>query len=98
MAKRPRLTIAGVPQYVIQRGINRQATFFADADYRLYLPCLGQADVDTGGLEEIRDTVNKGWPLGSERFKNEVEAALQRATRPPKRGRPAKNLNGLEQN
>ena len=64
----------------------------------LFLFCQFPVDVNTGGLEEIRDTVNKGWPLGNERFKNEVEAALQRAARPPKRGRPAKNLNGLEQN
>jgi len=235
MARRPRLTIAGVPQHVIQRGNNRQATFFADEDYRLYLACLGQAarkhdcsihayvlmtnhvhllatpnnpdaisrtmqdvgrryvqyinftyrrsgtlwegrfkaslvdtqryfleccryielnpvragivkapedyvwssyryyalghengllsahneyralgtsdaerqcaylnlfgnHVDAGGLKEIRETVNKGWPLGSERFKNEVEVALERAARPPKRGRPAKDLDGLEQN
>lgn len=54
--------------------------------------------VDAGGLKEIRETVNKGWPPGSERFKNEVEAALERAARPPKRGRSAKNLDRLEQN
>ena len=27
-------------------------------------------------LGEIRDTVNRGWPLGSERFKDEIERAL----------------------
>lgn len=43
MARRPRLSIAGVPQHVIQRGNNRQATFFAEADYRLFLACLGEA-------------------------------------------------------
>lgn len=225
MARRPRLTIVGVPQHVIQRGNNRQATFFADEDYRLFLAYLGQAarkhgcsvhayvlmtnhvhllvtpnkpdavshtlqdvgrryvqyvnftyrrsgtlwegrfkaslvdtqqyflaccryiefnpvragiakapadyawssyrhyalgqesgllsaheeyqalgttelerqcayrdlfnnSVDENGLQEIRETVNRGWPLGSERFKDEIEAALERAARPPKRGRP----------
>lgn len=41
MARRPRLRTAGVPQHVIQRGNNRQATFFAEEDYGLYLD--GQA-------------------------------------------------------
>lgn len=225
MARRPRLTITGMPQHVIQRGNNRQATFFVDEDYRLFLAYLGEAarehdcsvhayvlmtnhvhllltpkqphavsrtmqdvgrryvqyvnfryrrsgtlwegrfkaslvdtqhyflaccryielnpvraglarapddypwssyrhyalgeengllsahpeyqalgtsamerqsayhklftsTVDEAGLEEIRDTINRGWPLGSERFKDEIAAALQRAARPPRRGRP----------
>jgi len=29
-----------VPQHIIQRGNNRQATFFAEEDYRFYLDCL----------------------------------------------------------
>ena len=29
--------------HVIQRGNNRQATFYADEDYRFYLECLGDA-------------------------------------------------------
>jgi len=36
-------------------------------------------------LGEIRDTVNRGWPLGSERFKDEIERALCR----PRLGRRA---------
>lgn len=43
MARRPRLALSGVPQHVIQRGNNRQATFFAEADYRFYLECLHDA-------------------------------------------------------
>jgi putative transposase len=50
--------------------------------------CLEQIDED--GLKDIRETVNNGWPLGSEPFKCEIEAALERAARPPKRGRPKK--------
>src|SRR5687768_4695644 len=43
MARRPRLRMSGVPQHVIQRGNNRQATFFAEEDYRFYLACLQEA-------------------------------------------------------
>lgn len=45
-------------------------------------------ELDSGELTEIRDTVNRGWPLGGERFKDEIEQASKRAVRPPKRGRP----------
>lgn len=230
MARRPRLRIAGVPQHVIQRGNNRQATFFAKEDYGFYLECLREAarkhdcavhayvlmtnhvhllatsnqpeamslvmrdlgrryvqyvnfiyrrsgtlwegrfkaslvdteayflrccryiecnpvrarmvvhpgnyrwssyrfhadgapdkllstheqyerlgriaeerqqayrelfcsELDSSELSEIRGTVNRGWPLGSERFKDQIETALQRMARPPKRGRPARQSN-----
>lgn len=233
MARRPRLRMAGVPQHVIQRGNNRQATFFADEDYRFYVDCLckaarrhqcavhayvlmtnhvhllvtaGQPDsislamrdlgrryvqyvnfvyrrtgslwegrfraglvdsevyflrccryielnpvraqmvarpgdyrwssyrchadgtpdrlvstheqyerlgvtsderqfayralflseLDSTELSAIRDAVNRGWPLGSERFRDEIEAALQRAARPPKRGRPSRRDAAFE--
>jgi len=47
-------------------------------------------ELDAKELAEIRSAVNRGWPLGGERFKDEIERALERAARPPKRGRPAK--------
>jgi putative transposase len=230
MARRPRLRIAGVPQHVIQRGNNRQVTFFAEADYGFYLECLREAarthdcaihayvlmsnhvhllatpnepealslvmrdlgrsyvqyvnftyrrsgtlwegrfkstlvdteayflrccryiecnpvrarmvarpgdyrwssyrfhadgipdkllsthdqykrlgntseerqqayrelfrsELDSSELTEIRDTVNRGWPLGTERFKDQIETALQRVARAPKRGRPARQTS-----
>jgi putative transposase len=37
MARRVRLRIAGVSEHIIQRGNNRQATFFAEADYLFYV-------------------------------------------------------------
>ena len=43
MARRARLLFAGVPQHLIQRGNNRQATFFAEEDYRSYLNWLLEA-------------------------------------------------------
>ncbi|MDD2893356.1 MAG: transposase [Halothiobacillaceae bacterium] len=36
MPRRARITVAGVPHHVVQRGHNRQATFFADEDYFAY--------------------------------------------------------------
>jgi len=43
MARKPRINIADIPQHVIQRGNNRQATFYADQDYQYYLECLEKA-------------------------------------------------------
>jgi putative transposase len=40
MPRRPRLFLSNVPQHIIQRGNNRQACFYADEDYRLYLDWL----------------------------------------------------------
>jgi len=36
MPRRARITAAGVPHHVVQRGHNREATFFADEDYLAY--------------------------------------------------------------
>jgi len=43
MARLPRLSLPDIPQHVIQRGNNRSACFFAEADYRYYLDCLQDA-------------------------------------------------------
>ena len=40
MPRRPRITLAGVPLHLIQRGNNRQACFFSKDDYRSYLNWL----------------------------------------------------------
>ncbi len=40
MPRRPRITLAGVPLHLIQRGNNRQACFFGDEDYLTYLHWL----------------------------------------------------------
>jgi len=49
---------------------------------------LFRSELDSGELREIRDTVNRGWPLGGERFKDKIEQVLKRSARPPRRGRP----------
>ena len=57
---------------------------------------LFSGHLDEKVLTEIRVAVDRGWPLGSERFKDEIEAALQRAARPPPRGRPSRQMGASE--
>jgi putative transposase len=38
-----RLNLADIPQHVTQRGNNRQACFFSDDDYLLYLDLLAES-------------------------------------------------------
>ena len=40
MARSPRLNLIGIPQHVIQRGYNRQACFFENQNYQVYLDKL----------------------------------------------------------
>jgi len=40
MARLPRLIVPGVPMHIIQRGNNREACFFSDQDYTVYLDKL----------------------------------------------------------
>lgn len=42
MPRRPRVAVVGVPVHLIQRGHNRDACFFADEDYALYLDHLAE--------------------------------------------------------
>jgi putative transposase len=50
MPRQPRPDLAGVPQHVVQRGNDRQACFFEDADYRAYLTGLREASLRYGCL------------------------------------------------
>jgi len=43
MPRPARLNLAGIPQHITQRGNNRQACFFTNADYDLYLSLLAEA-------------------------------------------------------
>ena len=42
MPRQTRYRLPGVPQHVVQRGNNRQVTFFDECDYRRYLHKRGQ--------------------------------------------------------
>ncbi len=48
MPRRPRIHIAGLPLHIVQRGHNRDACFFADADYLAYREWLGDGLTATG--------------------------------------------------
>jgi putative transposase len=48
------------------------------------------ANVDSCMIKDIREAVNKGLALGSDRFKDEIEANLRRRVRPAPLGRPRK--------
>jgi putative transposase len=52
---------------------------------------LFTAHVDGIMIKDIRDSVNKGLVLGTERFKDEIETNLKRRVRPAKMGRPRKS-------
>ena len=43
MARKPRFTLPGVPQHLIQRGNNRDPCFFGEVDYSCYLEQLQEA-------------------------------------------------------
>lgn len=46
MPRRARITVAGVSQHVVQRGINREPCFFAEEDYHFYLHWLQKSAGD----------------------------------------------------
>ncbi len=43
MPRQPRYFLPDIPQHVIQRGVDRQPTFFEPQDYQLYRECLRSA-------------------------------------------------------
>ncbi len=43
MARKPRFSISGFPQHLIQRGNNRDPCFFGEVDYSRYLEQLQEA-------------------------------------------------------
>lgn len=50
MPRRPRVHLADTPLHIVQRGHNRDACFFAEADYLAYRDWLGEALAATGCL------------------------------------------------
>ena len=48
MARRPRLYVEGCSYHVIQRGNNRDACFFDEADYKVYLDDLKESSIKNG--------------------------------------------------
>ena len=96
MPRPPRYPLIGVPQHVIQRGNNRQPTFFIADDFRFYRECLKAAAANHHCAihayvlmtNHAHLLLNEYRVLGRERFKDEVEALLSRRVRPAQAGRP----------
>ena len=42
MPRKHRMYLPGVPSHIVQRGNNREPSFFSEDDYRYYLACLKQ--------------------------------------------------------
>ena len=81
MPRKPRFGIQGVPQHDIQRGNDREPSFFTDMDYGRYL--------DT--LHAIREALNQELVLGRNDFKDKIETTLKRQARRGQDGRPRIN-------
>jgi hypothetical protein len=63
----------------------RQATY-----RQLFRAQLSHAD-----LESIRETLHKGWALGSHRFRAKIETLSARRASPLPKGRPRQKDNGV---
>ena len=48
MPRKPRMYLPDLPFHIVQRGNNRDATFFAEQDYQFYLECLYDASIRYG--------------------------------------------------
>lgn len=48
MPRRARIVLPNVPMHIIQRGNNKQACFYRDSDYYLYLEWLGESALKSG--------------------------------------------------
>jgi putative transposase len=58
---------------------------------------LFRSTLDPAQVEEIRSTVNGGFALGSERFKAQIAAMLERRVEPGAPGRPRKENSELSE-
>jgi putative transposase len=57
---------------------------------------LFRSELDPGDMTAIRESVHKGWALGSERFRQMIETLGDRRAAPAARGRPCQRVaNGI---
>lgn len=60
--------------------------FDREASYR----AISEGPLDTAQIDAVERTVLRGWPLGSDQFKQLLEKRIKRQVLPAKRGRPFK--------
>ena len=86
MCRQPRLILPSQPQHIIQRGNNRDIIFACDDERQSNYRGLFDSHIDARDLDDIRHATNKSWVLGTDRFKEQVEALTQRQTQPKAKG------------
>jgi putative transposase len=75
-----------VTEHWIYQALGRDNT-----EQRSAYRALFKSQIEEQTLREIRDTLQKGWVLGSERYKNEIAALVSRRVQPLPKGRPARS-------
>lgn len=75
-----------VTEHCIYQALGRD-----NAEQRSAYRTLFKSQIEEQTLREIRDTLQKGWVLGSERYKNEIAALVSRRVQPSPKGRPARS-------
>lgn len=78
MARKPRFTIPGIPQHIIQRGNNRDPCFFSEADYARYLEILQEAaDKNTAAIHSYVLMTNHVHLLATPGHENAISLMMQ---------------------
>lgn len=75
---------------ITQHGLYRQLGTDA-AERQCAYRQLFRATIERSDLEAIRESINKGWVLGNERFRKRIERLSGRRSAPKPRGRPRKS-------
>lgn len=74
-----------ITKHTLYRQLGTNAAMRQSAYRQLFRAAIGSAD-----LEAIRESTNKGWVLGNDRFREKIELLSDRRTAPKPRGRPRK--------
>lgn len=72
---------------IVEHEVYRRLGRTVQARYQAYRSLFRDGD-DNTTLHAIRESAHKGWALGNERFRDEVEGLAKRRTAPLPRGRP----------
>jgi putative transposase len=59
-----------------------------DGERQVAYRALFRSHLDPGDLSAIREATNKGWALGTNRFREKIEKLSQRRAQPKPKGRP----------
>lgn len=74
-----------ISEHILYKQLGGDAAERQSAYRQLFRAAIGRAD-----LEAIRESTNKGWVLGNDRFRDKIERLSDRRAAPKPRGRPKK--------